>query len=289
MTAADFNGDELDDLAIGSPWESHEAQHSGSVYVIHGSEQEGLSTIVLSNLRMRQGDNGVEDDEEVHDHFGRVLTVGDFNNDSFDDLVIGVPEEDLGSAQSAGCVHVIYGSNEGLGNDDVPIPTQYWTWDLLGYNGSPAGFGWSLTAGDFNDDGRDDLAVGTPFEDVLGVANAGAVYAIYGLNSYGLAIVGNQMWHQDSTDIENIREFDDRFGYSLAAGDFNNDSKEDLVIGVPYEDQDGFNNAGAFHAIYGSNNGLSATAVIADQFWHQNSTNIEDANEANDYFAFSLP
>ena len=28
-------------------------------------------------------------------------------------------------------------------------------------------FGWALTAGDFNADGREDLAIGVPFEDVL--------------------------------------------------------------------------------------------------------------------------
>jgi hypothetical protein len=63
------------------------------------------------------------------------------------------------------------------------------------------GFGGSLAAGDFNGDGRDDLAVSVPFEalnDVFGVIpGAGAVNAIYGAST-GLSAtaVSDQFWTQ---------------------------------------------------------------------------------------------
>jgi len=38
----------------------------------------------------------------------------DFNDDGFDDLAIGVPQEELGRATYAGAVNVIYGSASGL-------------------------------------------------------------------------------------------------------------------------------------------------------------------------------
>ena len=37
-----------------------------------------------------------------------------FNNDGFDDLAIGLPNEDVGSLEDAGTVNVIYGSASGL-------------------------------------------------------------------------------------------------------------------------------------------------------------------------------
>ena len=43
-------------------------------------------------------------------------SVGDFNNDGFDDLAVGAPNEDIlgNSIEGAGLVNVIYGSDDGL-------------------------------------------------------------------------------------------------------------------------------------------------------------------------------
>jgi FG-GAP repeat len=40
--------------------------------------------------------------------------VGDFNNDGFVDLAIGVPDEDIEDIEDAGVVHIVYGSVSGL-------------------------------------------------------------------------------------------------------------------------------------------------------------------------------
>jgi hypothetical protein len=92
----------------------------------------------------------------------------------------------------------------------------------------------------------------------------------------------------------------DQFGSSLAAGDFNNDGRDDLVVGVPNESLSDINDnffvgAGAIQVIYGSSSGLSAIAK-ADQVWHQNTASVEDTiedetdtgNPYGDFFGFSL-
>src|SRR3990170_3653759 len=86
----------------------------------------------------------------------------------------------------------------------------------------------TLAAGDFDGDGHDDLAIGSPFEDVSGESNAGAVNVLYG-RSNGLATGGDQLWHQGSPGIPGALERDDRFGWSLAVGNFNGDGYDDLA------------------------------------------------------------
>jgi hypothetical protein len=135
---------------------------------------------------------------------------------------------------------------------------------------------------DFNGDGRSDLAIGVPFEDVGDIRNAGAVNVIYG-SGHGLdpfdatGVRADQFWDQGS-GVADQPEIDDQFGAALAAGDFNGDGYADLAIGVPSEDIEGVaTDAGAVNVIYGSDHGLDpfdATGVRADQFWYQETPGI---------------
>jgi hypothetical protein len=75
--------------------------------------------------------------------------------------------------------------------------------------------GRSLTSGDFNGDGFDDLAIGVPREDIGNIQNAGAVNVIYGTQGVGLTAAGNQVWHQDSPGILEVAEDGDDLGRSL--------------------------------------------------------------------------
>jgi len=135
---------------------------------------------------------------------------------------------------------------------------------------------------------------------------AGAVNVIYG-SSEGLSPVrlsvgdgrDDQIWTQNSTNVEDDAESIDVFGDALAAGDFNKDGISDLAIGVPLEDVGTIANAGAVNVIYGSigititSGGLSATVPLggngrADQIWSQDSPGIEDDAEASDNFGSRL-
>jgi hypothetical protein len=215
----------------------------------------------------------------------------DFNGDGFTDLVIGVPLEDLNGNEDAGAVQVIYGSIDGLAADSNP--DQLWTKNSTDIEGNPENFdafGATISSGDYNGDGYDDLAIGTPGNDVLGVPDAGAVHVIYG-SSVGLSatsVLADQLWTQDSADIEEVAEPIDSFGFSLSSGDYNDDGRDDLAIGATSEDIGSAIDAGAVHIIYGSSVGLSATSVLADQLWTQDSADIEEVAELNDVFGVTL-
>jgi DNA-binding beta-propeller fold protein YncE len=149
-------------------------------------------------------------------------------------------------------------------------------------------FGRASGSGDFNHDGYDDLVLGTSFEDITGLSNAGAVSVLYG-TGVGLKSISNQLWDQNYPNILDTVESRDYFGSTIATGDFNHDGYDDLAIGVPGEDLGTIVNAGAVNVIYGSNTGLNANTV-PNQFWHQDSTNILDAAEYQDILTedFSL-
>ena len=134
------------------------------------------------------------------------------------------------------------------------------------------------------------MAIGVSQEDSGSVVNSGGVEVIYG-SSTGLStflVHADQFWTQNSADVEGSAEGGDQFGSSLTAGDFNADGKDDLAIGVPFEGLGSIGEAGGVEVIYGSSNGLSATFIHADEFWTQDTTNIDNQAEGSDQFGSSL-
>jgi hypothetical protein len=304
---ADFNADGFDDLAVGVPYEDVTSSFgtsfpdAGAVNVIYGSSSGLTSTgnqmwTQCVELACARG-FGIQGAAEAGDGFGWALAWGDFNGDSFDDLAVGVPLEDLdvegNSIGDAGAVNVIYGSTSGL----TSTGNQFWNQDSHSFRAGIADsvepddrFGSSLAAANMGFDLPADLAVGVPFED-LGAGNsigdAGAVNVIYG-SSDGLKAGFNSLWTQDSAGIVDSAEFSDHFGAALAAANFGNGSPADLAVGAPSERLGADNSigvAGAVNVIYGSSARMTSTG---NQFWTQDSSGIANAAESFDGFGSSL-
>ena len=69
---ADFNGDGIDDLAIGVPGEDiGSIDDAGAVNVIYGSSGVGLAS--TDNQLWHQNTPGIAGTSEINDHFGRAL------------------------------------------------------------------------------------------------------------------------------------------------------------------------------------------------------------------------
>jgi hypothetical protein len=282
LAASDFDGDGYDDLAVGVVHESvGTVSNAGAVNVIYGSAG-GLTE--AGNWWFHQDTTGILDVCETDDVFGWALTAGDFDGDGYADLAVGVSGEDYGGKNDVGAVNVVYGSAGGL----TDVGDEFWTQDTSGMaNAAEDGdrFGRVLTAGDFNGDGKDDLAVGIPYEDNGSTLDTGAVHIIYGSAGGGLTSTGNWWFLQNSAGILDSAEQYDYFGRALSAGDFDGDGYTDLAIGVPYEDVGTIVDAGAVSVVYGSASGLSADG---DQFWHQDVAYIEGGCETGDRFGYAL-
>jgi len=273
----DFNGDGFLDLAIGVPGEAIESiLAAGAVNVLYGTP---LGVGQIGNQIWHQEQPGIPGVSQAGDGFGAALVVGDFDQDGFDDLAIGVPGEGVGSEGAAGAVNVIYGGPAGL----TSTRAQIWYQDQPGIPGvSQHGdsFGAALVVGDFDHDGSDDLAVGAPGEGVGSEGAAGAVNVIYG-GPAGLTSTRAQIWYQDQPGIPGVSQQGDSFGAALVVGDFDHDGSDDLAIGAPGEGVGSESSAGAVNVIYGGSAGLASTRA---QIWHQEQPGIPGVAESSDSF-----
>lgn len=277
----DFDGDGLGDLALGDNTAAvGGALEAGRVTVRYGTPSGLPGT---ADQVWHQDSAGIEGTASAGDRFGWTVGCGDFDANGFDDLVVGVPWEDVPGAANAGSVHVLLGSADGLSAAGNTV----WHQDSPGVtNAAQAGdrFGHRVATGDFDGDGFDDLGIGVPMEDIGRRRNAGAVNVLYG-SANGLSADNDQFWHQNRPGVKNKAQRGDRFGSALHAGDFDGSGHDDLVIGVPFEDVRGIRNAGAINVIYGSSAGLDAGP---DDFWHQNRPGIKEAAAAGEEFGAAI-
>jgi hypothetical protein len=279
LATGDINADGCDDLAVGAPGETvGSASNAGGVNILYGSAQ-GLSP--TGSHWFDQNNDEIYGTAEAFDHFGTKLAFGDLNDDSYADLVIGTPFEQVGAAVNAGGFTVLYGTSKGLtavgslwiSQDTPETPGSAETDDLCGS---------SLAAGDLNGDGYDDLVVGSPGETVGTAQAAGGINVFYGSKD-GLNISGSQWFDQRTPGLPGTSEFDDNFGHSLAVGDYDNDGFADLVVGVPRKQIDNHITAGGVVVMYGSSEGLS---TLGSQWFDQDNQDI--SGSAGDYENFGI-
>ncbi|PRQ03093.1 FG-GAP repeat protein [Enhygromyxa salina] len=240
----DLNGDGLKDLVWGEPSHLMEGGRILVKYTGQAEPEEWTEDTV-----------GIIGSLESHDQFGAAVVVGDFDGDGHDDVAVGVPGHDTATTTNSGAVHVIYGSPNGL----TAVADQLWTSDSTDIKGGSENndrFGARLAVGDFNCDGYADLVIGAPDEAIGSRVEAGAVHVLYG-SSGGVSAV-NDVWLQGDSGANGSCEVGARFGDTLVVGDFDNDACDDLVVGAPFEDWEGFTDAGNAYAIYGGQAGLDS-------------------------------
>jgi hypothetical protein len=281
LAVGDFDGDGFADLAIGASGEDiGSRKNAGGVHILYGSE----SGLQLAGFVFFHGNTKrLPNFAEAGDRFGARLVSADFNGNGYDDLVIGVPAEDLNGVANAGAVLVLRGGTSGVTADGAMILHQ----DVDGVAGSPERgdrFGDALAAGDIDGDGHADLVVGVPGEGLSGNRNAGMLHVFSG-GPLGLSGQASTNIHQDVDGIRGRLHAGDAFASALGVGDVNRDGFADLAVGVPGESVGSVADAGVVHVFDGTSAGITAAG---DQVIHQDSRGIAGKAEAGDRFGSAL-
>ncbi|MBI2570819.1 MAG: FG-GAP repeat protein [Candidatus Schekmanbacteria bacterium] len=276
LATGDFNGDGYVDLAAGSPGEDQDGgSDSGMVHVLYGSSSGIVALGYGSYERLDQ--TAIGSSNAQGDMFGYSLATADFDRDGYADLAVGLPYKDVNGAADAGSVDIFYGSSSGL----IPVRYKKIQQETLGSTSESGDrFGYSLTAGDFNGDAFPDLAIGAPYEDTGGESDAGFLFVVFG-SAGGLGAGGYERLDQET--FGSTSEGDDRFTMSLAAGDYDADGYDDLAAGAPYEDLDGVDDAGFIFIAHGS-----AAGLHSGRYSRFSQTSMGSANEDGDRFGRSL-
>ncbi|MBK8945356.1 MAG: FG-GAP repeat protein [Ignavibacteriae bacterium] len=181
-TAGDVNNDGFDDVIIGAFINNQASIFFGS------ASMNNKPDIILK--------------EDGYSFGKSVSSAGDINNDGYDDIIVGDP--------LANKVYVY------LGGDNMDDIVDY---IINGYNYDEYSFGKVVaTVGDINNDGYDDIIIGSDNDFYIGAA-----YLFLGSKDFDL----NCDLILKGEDRENY------FGSSISfAGDINNDGYADFIIGA---------------------------------------------------------
>ena len=200
----DVNNDGFDDVIMGYP-------SNNTAHVVYGGP--ALKTVSLSSMSAADGftiipGSGVDQAVE----FGAaVANAGDVNGDGFADVIIG----------SAGFGGVVIFGGASLGSQ---VNCAYLTIESgLTISGDAGSVG---SAGDMNNDGFDDVIMGSPFSNTA--------YVIYGgVPSDSTLILDTLTKSQGLIVMSSISPFYVKFGVSVSgAGDVNNDGFDDVIMGT---------------------------------------------------------
>ena len=243
LSVGDINNDGQADLLVGAPESDLDSRfRSGAAFGFLGPIDDTLTESSGADVKYKGFD--------VTAGIGSAVLIQDINGDNVSDFLISSEEKGVDDTRhESGLTYVVFGSIEVTGAGAVELNDQTADFRILGahrnYNS-----GKGLAAGDVNNDGVVDLAVGSP--------------SGYGSRKGGVEILlgpfdGSDIDLRDATDATLIGSIGtigstrngDAAGASIAIGDINNDGIDDIAVNSRSADVGDLENAGETYIIFG--------------------------------------
>jgi len=268
--AGDVNGDGFDDFLIGAMSNDEYGNNAGMAYLILGKNSGWSMHVNLSNADIK-----IHGSDES-DYLGAcVSTAGDFNNDGYDDFMVGAYLADSGGPSQKGAVYLILGSKSLVDSPFDVKDSDKILWgeshnDRLGWHGSCS------EAGDVNGDRYDDIILGAPENDEQ-AGNAGQAYLILGTNSLipkseNVGGAATSSW---------LGQFAVELGGkgTGGGGDFDGDGYDDIVVSAPEKDYWTSQHTGKTYVIFPDSNdppeSISSINIYSDPDYSQHTVTAE--------------
>ncbi|WCL47741.1 FG-GAP-like repeat-containing protein [Leptospira sp. GIMC2001] len=205
VQTADLNGDGITDLIGGAPFAQNTLAQQGRVFIFNGStsgipsgnESSANATITGTNI--------------FGSKLGCSIGYGDLNGDNVHDLILSAC-----GADTNGKVYIFNGSTSGISSaNDTAANT------IVSSTKTSALFGSSVRSADINDDGIQDLLVGSSAVST----NLGEAYIFYG-STNGITAANETSANAAFTGTN----ANGMLGFALTPFDYDSDSNTDLVI-----------------------------------------------------------
>lgn len=252
LDAADYDGDNKADLAIGSS--------SATVQVYRGGFGRTAGTTGgRYTVRPEILSGAANGPKNLHS--------GDVSGDGIADLVVdGFDNQPDANDKYWNTNYYVPGSTSGLRDDAAK--------KLPG--------GVITDIGDVNSDGFGDIVIGLQWDEGVPGSRTGGKVAIIEGSASGPTSSQTDI-DQNTTGVPGSSEMEDGFGTELDLGDVNGDGHLDLAVGAPGESVDGVAHNGAVTVLYGAADGSGITGA-GSQWFSQNSPGVPNADEADDAF-----
>lgn len=163
--------------------------------------------------------------EDSGDGFGVAKAFGRFNNDNYDDLVLLAPHYHNSKGEKVGKAYIFYGSSKGIDT------TSYLTIEgKYPVNEQAEHALIKRITGDFNNDGYDDLGIGSDWYQMQSFPYARGYFIVYLSKLDGTGL-----------DLNNYIEFIGytsigRFAIASVSADVNGDNIDDLILNAPFDE-----------------------------------------------------
>ena len=243
----DVDGDGHADLLIGSPENDDAGTGAGKIYFLSGANMvDGSYDITQADLQIL----GAAAEDKAG---SSISSAGDIDGDERFDILIGAPFSDF-AGNASGIAYLFKGAYISNGTTSVSSA------DIRFYGENPVDLAGSYvgTAGDVDDDGFDDLIIGAPYSDAGGT-RSGQVYLFLGSDLTALTYSVSESYASFYGEAVY-----DEVKYAKGVGDVDGDGLDDIMVGVPQND-DGGTDAGKVYLIYGSSlSGGSLPVSLSD-------------------------